>query len=457
MKCLIGTVCLLRSDIGHPIAEQRPDVLLAAPQRRRLRTGRRRRGVRLHGGEQLPDESLRRPVEQADGAAGAADPDQLVGAGLVMRREHHPDAGQHGVEVLVRERQCLRVAPPPSTIRRRARAACARPRSKSSGVRSEAMTSAPASAAGMAAFPDPAADVQHPRPAADPARLDQHRSEAGDQIRCQCLGSRRTPTSPDAWPSGRGRRRPRWLLPSCSLISSGAAGGYSTGDVVVDVPDGRKIDRAEIPRARVIRGRAGRPIRRSTRSRPGSAAGRPRPCAGPTRSGRACDRSSAGDVRRCAGSATSAAAMSRLSCPAATSRSTSRSRAVSASSGVGASGVRRRRRLAIGREELGDLPQEHRPGRFVGQQDVVVALQGDQPCARNSRGQQAAIREFDHLVSPGVHHQGRQVEVGEQVRHVDIPALTPELDRVLGGGGTSASGRRPRSSARESHRASACR
>ena len=119
-------------------------------------TGRRRRGVRLHGGEHLPDEAFRRPAEQADGAARAAHPDELVGAGLVVRREHDADAGHDGVELAVGERQRLGVGLPPVQPRPPPRG-LPRPASSSSGVRSQATTLAPASAAGIAALPDPAA------------------------------------------------------------------------------------------------------------------------------------------------------------------------------------------------------------------------------------------------------------------------------------------------------------
>src|SRR5271154_4200875 len=79
-------------DAGHPVAEQRADVGLATPQRRWLSARRRRRGVGFHGGEHLADEAFGGPAEQADGAARAADPDQFVGAGLVMRGEHDAEA-----------------------------------------------------------------------------------------------------------------------------------------------------------------------------------------------------------------------------------------------------------------------------------------------------------------------------------------------------------------------------
>ena len=65
-------------DVGHPVAEQGPDVVLVAPQRRRLRAGRRRGRVRLHRREHLADEPLRGPAQQADPPTGAAHAEQLV-------------------------------------------------------------------------------------------------------------------------------------------------------------------------------------------------------------------------------------------------------------------------------------------------------------------------------------------------------------------------------------------
>ena len=47
---------------------------------------------------------------QADPPAGPAHPDQLVGRLLVVRREHHADGGQHGVERAVGVGQRLGVA-----------------------------------------------------------------------------------------------------------------------------------------------------------------------------------------------------------------------------------------------------------------------------------------------------------------------------------------------------------
>ena len=91
-------------ELLHPITEQCANVVLVAPQRRRLDAGRRGGDVRLHGRERLADEPLGRPADHADPAARLADPDQFIRRQLVMRREHHTDAGQHRVELVVGER-----------------------------------------------------------------------------------------------------------------------------------------------------------------------------------------------------------------------------------------------------------------------------------------------------------------------------------------------------------------
>ena len=100
-------------DAGDPVAEQLPDVLFATPQRRRLCPGRRRGRIGLHGGEHLADKAVRGPADQADGSARTADPDQLVGGGLMMRGEHDSQAGHDHVELAVAERERLGVGLPP--------------------------------------------------------------------------------------------------------------------------------------------------------------------------------------------------------------------------------------------------------------------------------------------------------------------------------------------------------
>ena len=94
-------------------------------------------------------------LEQPDGAPGTADAHELVGDRLVVGREHRADRRHDDVEGGVAEGQVLRVGldpvqPGPCASAR------ARPASSSSGVRSLAVTSAPARAAAIDALPVPA-------------------------------------------------------------------------------------------------------------------------------------------------------------------------------------------------------------------------------------------------------------------------------------------------------------
>ena len=89
--------------------EQRPDVLLAAPQRRRRGVVRQRRQIAAHDPEELADEAVGRPVDQPDPPVRAADAGQLARGDLVPRRELHAEHRQHDVERRVGERQRLGV------------------------------------------------------------------------------------------------------------------------------------------------------------------------------------------------------------------------------------------------------------------------------------------------------------------------------------------------------------
>ena len=91
-------------------------MLLAAPQRRRLRAGRRRRRERLHRPEQVAEHALRRPAQQRDRPAGPAHPYQLVRRSLVVRREHHADRRHDDVVGLVLEGQVLGVGLDPVDV-----------------------------------------------------------------------------------------------------------------------------------------------------------------------------------------------------------------------------------------------------------------------------------------------------------------------------------------------------
>jgi hypothetical protein len=62
-------------------------------------------GVRLHGGEHLTDEAGRRPRDQADRAARTADAYEFVCGSLMMWSEHHTQAGEDGVELIIAVRK----------------------------------------------------------------------------------------------------------------------------------------------------------------------------------------------------------------------------------------------------------------------------------------------------------------------------------------------------------------
>ena len=171
-----------RDDVGHPVAEQLAHVRLVAPQRRRLRTGRRRRRVGLHGREHPADEALRRPAEQADPATGAYDAHQLVGGVLVPRREHHADARDRRVELAVVVRQRLGVVGAPVQVEALGLGGRGGRRRAAAGVMSEATTSAPVRAAGSAALPVPAATSRTCWPAPMPVASTRRGSERGDQL-----------------------------------------------------------------------------------------------------------------------------------------------------------------------------------------------------------------------------------------------------------------------------------
>ena len=131
--------------------------LRAAPQRRRRGERRRGRQVAAHDLEQLADQALGGPVDEADAPARTGDAGQLVRDDLVARRELHAEGRQDAVEGRRPRRAAPRRRPRPSRRRRRAAAARARAVSNSSGVRSRPTTCAPAAAARIARLPVPVA------------------------------------------------------------------------------------------------------------------------------------------------------------------------------------------------------------------------------------------------------------------------------------------------------------
>ena len=129
---------------------------LVAPEHRRQRTLRRRWEVRREDAEELADPALGREVCEPDRAAGPADPEQFARDCLMVGREHGAERGRDDVELAVGERERLRVGDDPLDVD--APLACLRsPAARLSGVRSEATTFAPASAARIATLPVPAA------------------------------------------------------------------------------------------------------------------------------------------------------------------------------------------------------------------------------------------------------------------------------------------------------------
>ncbi len=126
---------------------------------------------------------------------------ELVGDRLMIGGEHRAERRRDDVELAVAERQRLGVGLDPLELDA-SRAASRRPASKFSGVRSEATTSAPASAARIATFPVPAATSSTRWPAPIP----QASTSTGPSSQTVCFanrGSRRAPTSPARRPCAR--------------------------------------------------------------------------------------------------------------------------------------------------------------------------------------------------------------------------------------------------------------
>ena len=94
----------------------------------------RRRHVLADGLEQLADEAVRRPVGEADLAAGLADAQQLGRGAVLVGREHHAEGRDDDVEAAVRERQRFGVGLAELDRRAVRPAARSRPRSSSAGT-----------------------------------------------------------------------------------------------------------------------------------------------------------------------------------------------------------------------------------------------------------------------------------------------------------------------------------
>ena len=136
--------------------------------------------VRLHGLEQVPDEALGGPADQADAPAGAGHADELVGGLLVVGREHHADARQHGVEGVVGVGQRLGVGLLPA--HRHALALRERPPGGEE-LRGEVggHDVGAGERGGHRDVPGARGDVQHPLAGADPGRGDEDGAELRDE------------------------------------------------------------------------------------------------------------------------------------------------------------------------------------------------------------------------------------------------------------------------------------
>ncbi len=161
----------------HPVAEQVAHVLLVAPQRRRLGPGRRRGDVRLHGREHPADEPLGRPAEQPDGAAAAADPHELVGAGRWCGANITPTQ-----DITTSKAPSSNGSASASACRHSTRCPLLREpaaESSSSGVRSLATTCAPVAARRERRVAGARGHVEHPLAGPDAAGRHQHGAEVG--------------------------------------------------------------------------------------------------------------------------------------------------------------------------------------------------------------------------------------------------------------------------------------
>ena len=156
-------------------------MVLAAPHRRRLGTGRRRRRERLHGREHPTDEPVRGPAQQPDGAARPGHPEQLVGRALVVRREHHAQARDHRVERGVAVRQRLRVTLLPAHGHADLRGLTSSCLEELRGEVGRDHVGA-RQGRGDGRIAGPGRDVEHALAAADPGCSDQLGPEVPDQV-----------------------------------------------------------------------------------------------------------------------------------------------------------------------------------------------------------------------------------------------------------------------------------
>jgi hypothetical protein len=190
-----GHRALFRPDVRDPVSEEFTHMVLVAPEWRRLGSGRWRRREGLHRGEHLSDEPFRRPAQQADAAPGLAYAQDLICAGLMVRREHHTQAGHHYIEFVVPEGQGLGVSFHPFELD--ATVGCLVP----PGVeqfRRQVAGNHPCThhGCGNGCIAGSGSDVQDPLLGFDSACIHQDRSEVQDQFAGQCGVVARGPHGP---------------------------------------------------------------------------------------------------------------------------------------------------------------------------------------------------------------------------------------------------------------------
>src|SRR5262245_40396519 len=91
------------------------------------------------------------------------------------------------------------------------------------------------------------------------------------------------------------------------------------------------------------------------------------------------------------------------------------------------SGACGRRGSSILIQEFANLLDEASPCRFVLQQQMITALEGDESCPGDGARQRQAVFESDQSIVAAVQNQGRYRYLRRQVGHIDVPecALQP--------------------------------
>src|SRR5689334_19434266 len=87
------------------------------------------------------------------------------------------------------------------------------------------------------------------------------------------------------------------------------------------------------------------------------------------------------------------------------------------------------------RQELLDLAGKLLPRRFLRQDDVVAAVEPDEPRAGDRRGDEPSMVEWHDAVVAAVHDERGRAHLRQQIGNIDIIACVPDSDGVLRRGG----------------------